>query len=58
VSEKYKAKTGLSYKSGGEWKVAAKGDVVELEDDVAKDALARGAVKPITSQTKTKAVKA
>jgi len=51
VSEQYKAETGLSYKSGGEWKVAAAGDVIELDD--AKDVLARGLVKPI----KAKAVK-
>jgi hypothetical protein len=45
MSDKYKAATGISYKSGGEWKVAAAGDLIEIDAEQVKGALARGAIE-------------
>ena len=45
MSEKYEAVVGLSYRSGGEWQVAAAGDLIELDADQVKAALASGAIK-------------
>ena len=46
MSEKYEAAKGLSYKVGGEYKVAAAGaDVSDIDEDQVKAALASGAIK-------------
>jgi hypothetical protein len=44
MSETYKAATGISYLSGGEWRVVAAGDDVEMDEKQAKVALSRGII--------------
>jgi len=46
MNEQYTAATGISYKFGGEYRVAVKGDDVEFDNAAqAKAALERGIVK-------------
>jgi hypothetical protein len=42
---KQTAAKGISYLSGGEWKVAKAGDEVEMDDEQVKAAIASGAIK-------------
>ena len=42
---KQTAAAGISYLSGGKWKVAAKGDEIELDEAQVEDAQSRGLVK-------------
>ena len=45
MSDKYKVTIGLSYRHDGEWSVAAAGDVIEMDADQVKAALASGAIE-------------
>lgn len=47
MSERYKAEKGLSYKSGGEWKVARAGETIDIDADQVESALERGVIKAI-----------
>ena len=47
---KQKAVKGISYRSGGEWKVAKAGDEIEMDDDQVKAALASGVIKEAAVQ--------
>lgn len=53
MGEKHRAETGLSYKSGGEWKIAHAGEVIDIDADQVKSALERGVIKAVASQIKT-----
>jgi hypothetical protein len=45
MSDHYEAVKGLSYRSHGEWQVAEAGEVIEIDADQVKAALASGAIK-------------
>ena len=49
MSDRYEAVKGLSYRSGGEWKVAVAGDVIDIDEDQVKAALASGAIKAVAA---------
>jgi hypothetical protein len=42
---KQTAAAGISYLSGGEWKVAQKGDEIDMDDAQVEDAAERGLIK-------------
>jgi len=50
MSKTHEAVTGLSYLSGGDWCVAAAGDLIDLNDEQAQDALDRGIIKPVAKK--------
>jgi len=56
MSKAHEAVKGVSYLSGGKWRVAAAGDLIEIDDEQVDGAVKRGAIKPAAtkSQPQTK----
>jgi len=52
MSKAHEAATGVSYLSGGEWRVAAAGDLIEMDEEQVDGALERGAIKAAAKSPK------
>jgi hypothetical protein len=50
MSKAHEAVKGLSYLSGGKWRVAAAGDLIEIDDEQVDDALKRGVIKAVAKK--------
>ncbi len=52
MSKAHEAVKGVSYLSGGKWRVAAAGDLIEIDDEQVESALKRGVIKSLKATVK------